>query len=122
MYLIVNVRLDGVEENYHRAMLELQRMEDLIRYGEKAPAQPLQLKSDFKPLFNEQEYCEMVEKGKHYIREGDIFQVVLANRLQAEAEGSLLDTYRVLRTINRRRTCSSSPETISNWPVLHRKR
>ena len=42
----------------------------------------------------------MVEKGKHYIREGDIFQVVLANRLQAEAEGSLLDTYRVLRTIN----------------------
>ena len=100
MYLIVNVRLDGVEENYHRAMLELQRMEDLIRYGEKAPAQPLQLKSDFKPLFNEQEYCEMVEKGKHYIREGDIFQVVLANRLQAEAEGSLLDTYRVLRTIN----------------------
>ena len=42
----------------------------------------------------------MVEKGKQYIREGDIFQVVLANRLQAEAEGSLLDTYRVLRTIN----------------------
>lgn len=88
MYLIVNVRLDGVEENYHRAMLELQRMEDLIRYGEKAPAQPLQLKSDFKPLFNEQEYCEMVEKGKHYIREGDIFQVVLANRLQAEPKAA----------------------------------
>ena len=42
----------------------------------------------------------MVEKGKNYIREGDIFQVVLANRLSAEAEGSLLDTYRVLRTIN----------------------
>lgn len=100
IYLIVNVRLDGAEENYNRAMLELQRMEDLIRHGEKAPAQPLQLKSDFKPLFNEQEYCQMVEKGKHYIREGDIFQVVLANRLQAEAEGSLLDTYRVLRTIN----------------------
>ena len=99
IYLIVNVRLDGAEENYNRAMLELQRMEDLIRHGEKAPAQPLQLKSDFKPLFNEQEYCQMVEKGKQYIREGDIFQVVLANRLQAEAEGSLLDTYRVLRTI-----------------------
>ena len=33
-------------------------------------------------------------------RSGDIFQVVLANRLSAEAEGSLLDTYRVLRTIN----------------------
>ena len=35
-----------------------------------------------------------------YIREGDIFQVVLSNRLEAEMEGSLLDAYRVLRTTN----------------------
>ena len=32
--------------------------------------------------------------------EGDIFQVVLSNRLEAEMEGSLLDAYRVLRTLN----------------------
>ena len=100
IYLIVNVRLDSVEENYNRALLEMKRMESLICEGKKAPDVPLQLKSDFKPLFNEEEYCQMVEKGKNYIREGDIFQVVLANRLSAEAEGSLLDTYRVLRTIN----------------------
>ena len=31
---------------------------------------------------------------------GDIFQVVLSNRLEAECEGSLLDTYRLLRVIN----------------------
>lgn len=42
----------------------------------------------------------MVEKGKQYIREGDIFQVVLSNQLEAEMEGSLLDAYRVLRTSN----------------------
>lgn len=42
----------------------------------------------------------MVEKGKEYIREGDIFQVVLSNRLDAKATGSLFDTYRVLRTVN----------------------
>ena len=42
----------------------------------------------------------MVEKAKHYIREGDIFQIVLSNRLSAEFEGSLLNTYRILRTIN----------------------
>ena len=42
----------------------------------------------------------MVEKGKQYIREGDIFQVVLSNRLEAKAAGSLFDTYRVLRTLN----------------------
>ena len=42
----------------------------------------------------------MVETAKHHIREGDIFQIVLSNRLSAPFEGSLLDTYRVLRTIN----------------------
>lgn len=42
----------------------------------------------------------MVQKGKDYIKEGDIFQVVLSNRMEADMEGSLLDTYRVLRTSN----------------------
>ena len=40
------------------------------------------------------------KKAKHHIREGDIFQIVLSNRLAAPFEGSLLNTYRVLRTIN----------------------
>jgi anthranilate synthase component 1 len=42
----------------------------------------------------------MVEKVKEYIREGDIFQAVLSNRLDADVSGSLFDTYRFLRTIN----------------------
>ena len=42
----------------------------------------------------------MVERGKQHIFEGDIFQIVLSNRLEAPYEGSLLDTYRALRTIN----------------------
>ena len=42
----------------------------------------------------------MVEKARHYIHEGDIFQVVLSNPMTAAAEGSLFDTYRVLRTLN----------------------
>ena len=43
---------------------------------------------------------QMVEKAKHYIHEGDIFQVVLSNPMRAKAEGSLFDTYRVLRATN----------------------
>ena len=42
----------------------------------------------------------MVETAKDRIREGDIFQVVLSNRLEAEMDGSLLDVYRILRTTN----------------------
>ena len=52
------------------------------------------------PLFDRDQFCTMVETAKRYIREGDIFQIVLSNRLSAPFEGSLLNTYRVLRTIN----------------------
>ncbi len=98
--MIVNVRTDGLEENYRAALLALDMMEELIRRAEPAENPPLRLKSGFTPLFSQFEYCAMVEKARHYIYEGDIFQVVLSNRLTAEAEGSLLDTYRLLRTLN----------------------
>ena len=98
--LITNIKTDDLEANYNKAVLELESMRQLIGKGEKAEHVPLKLKSDFKPLFDEASYCRMVEKGKHYIKEGDIFQVVLSNRLEAEMEGSLLDAYRVLRTTN----------------------
>jgi anthranilate synthase component 1 len=42
----------------------------------------------------------MVRRAQHHIHEGDIFQIVLSNRLEAEYAGSLLNTYRVLRTTN----------------------
>ncbi len=60
----------------------------------------LKIKSEFKPIFSKEEYSDMVLKAKNYIKEGDIFQVVLSNRIEAEIEGSLFDTFRVLRTTN----------------------
>lgn len=98
--LMVNMKTDALEEEYHKAEMELENLVHLIRSGTPAPEQPLRLKTGFTPMFSKDEYCEMVERGKHYIREGDIFQAVLSNRLEAEMEGSLLDAYRVLRTTN----------------------
>ncbi len=100
MYLIVNMKLDAIEENYKRAVRELDDMVQLVTKGTPADIPSLSIESEFRPLFGEKEYCRMVEKAKHYIREGDIFQVVLSNRLEAEVKGSLFDTYRVLRTTN----------------------
>ncbi|MDO4295917.1 MAG: anthranilate synthase component I [bacterium] len=89
-----------VETAYSKAKQELGDMAELICKGEKAEIAPFRMKSSLKPLFDEPAYCCMVEKAKQYIREGDIFQVVLSNRLDADMEGSLLDVYRVLRTTN----------------------
>ena len=64
----------------------------------------------------------MVEAGKHYIREGDIFQVVLSNRMEAEADGSLFDVYRVLRTTNPSPYMFYLSGRIWKLPALLRKR
>ena len=98
--IIVNMKTDDIENNYKRACGELKKIADLIINGTKSEIKPLKLKSDFKPAFSREEYGEMVVKAKEYIRQGDIFQVVLSNRIEAEIEGSLFDTYRVLRTTN----------------------
>lgn len=98
--LITNIAADNIHENYRKAEAELREMEELIRRGEPAKAKPARLKSEFRHLFAKEKYCEMVEKAKRHIFEGDIFQVVLSNRLDADFEGSLLDVYRVLRATN----------------------
>jgi len=98
--LIANVKTEELDSGYNKAVLEIESMVKLIKYGAFQETQPAKITSEFRPLFQKQEYCAMVNKAKHYIREGDIFQVVLSNRFEAEFEGSLLNAYRVLRTLN----------------------
>ena len=100
IYLIANIKLNDIENEYERAKHELERIADLLRNGEKKKEPASRLKGQIKPLFDKERFCQMVDKAKNYIREGDIFQIVLSNRLSAPFEGSLLDTYRELRTIN----------------------
>ena len=98
--LIVNMKFDDIEVGYNKASAELRQLADLIRHGAKKEEPAGKLTGEVTPLFDREQYCEMVEKAKRHIFEGDIFQIVLSNRLSAPFEGSLLDTYRVLRTIN----------------------
>lgn len=98
--LITGVMTDDIEGSYKKAEETLEDMAKLIREGEKETFPTLQLKTEIKPVFPKEQYCDMVEKAKQYIREGDIFQVVLSDPMKAEAEGSLFDTYRVLRAAN----------------------
>ena len=98
--LIANVKLDDGEAGYHRAEMELAELKKLITEGAEAKDEPGKLTGEVTPLFSKEEYCSMVEKARHYIKEGDIFQIVLSNRLSAPYEGSLLNMYRTLRTVN----------------------
>ena len=47
-----------------------------------------------------EEYHAMVHRAQEYIRAGDIFQIVLAQRFETDFEGDALDLYRSLRFVN----------------------
>ncbi len=98
--LMVNISTENISEEYSRAEKELSEMERLIREGKPAKPDSPKLGSEFRHLFGKEEFCQMVERAKRYICEGDIFQVVLSNRLDADFKGSLLDVYRILRSTN----------------------
>ena len=98
--LIVNIESENFELEYEKGKAVLESLKSLIKNGEPEESVAPHVKSDFKALFTKDEFCEMVGKAKDHIKEGDIFQVVLSNRFEADFEGSVFDTYRVLRTIN----------------------
>jgi len=55
---------------------------------------------DYTSNFTRPEFCASVEKAKAHIKAGDIFQVVISQRLSTEYTGNPFALYRSLRQIN----------------------
>ncbi len=98
--LIVNIATKDLAQAYERGQAQLDELKALVSAPTPPPPPPPVVASEFTATFTADEFTQMVEAAKTHIREGDIFQVVLSNRFAADFEGSLFDTYRVLRTIN----------------------
>jgi anthranilate synthase component 1 len=84
-------RVDRLVERLQQGVADLQ-LTDIAPLGEAT--QPYT--SNFEPAGFE----AAVEKCKEYIRAGDIFQVVLSQRLQTETRARPFDIYRTLRVVN----------------------
>jgi len=83
-------RIDAVCERLRRpAPL---KVEDMVRREE--------VRLPFKSNFERGAFLRAVEACKEYIRAGDIFQVVLSQRLRVESGAAPIDVYRALRVIN----------------------
>ncbi len=98
--LVAGVHTNDIDASYEQAARELDRIEDILCNGEREPFAPLYLQEELTPRYSKERYRDMVETARKHIFEGDIFQVVLSNPMTAAAEGSLFDTYRVLRCTN----------------------
>lgn len=52
------------------------------------------------PRIQAPEFHEAIERSKKFIRDGDVFQVVISQRFDHEITADAIDVYRVLRTLN----------------------
>jgi anthranilate synthase component I len=100
LYIIYNVQPEE-KVSYEDITQKLQ----LLNREIKAPAAIKGLEQAVKDKeenhnFTEEEYCEIVEKAKEYIRRGDIFQVVLSQRFKIKHKSHPFEVYRRLRSKN----------------------
>lgn len=101
MVVVANVSTKGsIEENYKEAVNGITEIVDMIHENIEIKEEKPYSNVDFKCNVTKEEYGEIVEKTKEYIRDGDIFQAVISRRFVSDYEGSLINPYRVLRTTN----------------------
>ncbi|MCI2246831.1 MULTISPECIES: anthranilate synthase component I [Xanthomonas] len=103
LYLIVHA--DPAEADaWERAQARLDALTTTLRQpgaGYPAPlARDVLDESDFVSGFTREGFIAAVEKSKDYIRAGDIFQVVLSQRLSVPFTARPVDVYRALRALN----------------------
>ena len=102
--VIVNILHDksetGLTEKYTAAIKELKDIQQVLQ-SSVPKIEPERIKKTVITAdYSQSDYVKMVNRAKRYIKEGDIFQVVLSQRWQIRSERSSLSVYRNLRRLN----------------------
>jgi len=103
MILIVNALINGdAKASYDKAVKKLDRLYEIVTGPDPEIKEQEFSTSTFDPQSNmtQEAFHEMIEKGKEYIYEGDIFQVVLSQRFSTDLTCAPFDIYRALRAVN----------------------
>ncbi|UCG16954.1 MAG: anthranilate synthase component I [Phycisphaerales bacterium] len=100
-----HVDRDGVEGGYRAAGQRVERIVDSLasarpRSATYMPPGVGPSGREFRSNFERRAFEAAVDRCKEYIRAGDIFQVVLSQRLTVETSATPFSIYRALRTIN----------------------
>lgn len=101
--IIKNVSLNGdILQNYNNAIERCYHIEETLKKELVISKKTNKGNKNFKVSSNisKEQFIENVEKAKHHIKEGDIFQIVLSQRFEIENPPDSFDVYRVLRLTN----------------------
>jgi anthranilate synthase component 1 len=108
MKVVSHVRVDGdetLDEAYARAVDNIEKLTVKLRgetrsYPMTPDRQAKAVVDRFQPNTSPERYCEIVNRAKRYIHDGDIFQVVLSQRVDISTDANPFTLYRALRMVN----------------------
>lgn len=100
IHLIVNIKTDNLEENYQKGVQDIHALQNLIINSFSVPEPEKKSRPKFTSNVSKEEFINMVQQGKRYIKQGEVSQVVLSRRFEAPYSNSLFDSYRILRATN----------------------
>src|SRR5690606_22645476 len=97
--------LDRLEERYHAAAARVDALVELLRAPTPAPPRGAALvdtpiESRLRPNMSREYYGTMIERAKEYITAGDIFQLVLSQRVDVPTPVHPFTIYRACRAVN----------------------
>ena len=98
----LNDGTDSPDDLWDSAQARLDAMQSEIAQPSEAWLATVDLSIDPTPIprSTRDDYVAAIERSKKYIRDGDVFQVVISQRFDHEITAEPIDVYRVLRTLN----------------------
>ena len=104
LLIVSNAHVDGdADKAYLEAVQKIDELEARLRKPLVVPQNRVhagEINETIRCNFTQDEFCDVVESAKEYIRAGDIFQVVLSQRFERDVYASPVNLYRALRCVN----------------------
>ncbi|MFQ5446234.1 MAG: anthranilate synthase component I family protein [Saprospiraceae bacterium] len=94
-----NNRMTVVENCMPGETSRLGELENLLQVA-PVPAFPFEPEGDEQTNLTDQDYREMVARGKRHCQRGDVFQIVLSRQFSQSFQGDDFNVYRALRSVN----------------------
>ncbi|MEY3561988.1 MAG: hypothetical protein RL068_1140 [Actinomycetota bacterium] len=103
LILVAVIFVDGqpLDTAYAEALESLERLERELRQPTPALiSEPNWPSPDFSKRTDKPDFLEQVERAKHHVRLGDVFQVVISQRFDQTIHADAIEVYRALRAVN----------------------
>ena len=103
LLLVSVIFVDGSDlaDSYRAAVASIARLEQELRQPTQALiSEPSWPTPEFDKRTEPQDFLDQIDKAKHHVRLGDVFQVVISQRFDQKISADAIDVYRALRALN----------------------